>query len=250
MGYRIHSEYTMRLLAIGDIHGCATALKVLLAAVNPRAGDTIIGLGDYINKGPETKATLDQLIQLFDRKILIPLRGNHELKLMAAGKKGQTQAGGEILVDQQTLDSYGKDGHAGTLASIPRAHWQFVEHNCLNWLETGHHIFVHATLDPDKTLVEQPDSALFFNKFKNPQPHRSGKIVVCGHTPQRDGHPLNIGHAICLDTAACEGQWLTCLDVLSGQVWQANQHRELRVSQIGDYLKIRPTQRSLAVAAL
>ena len=52
----------MRLLAIGDIHGCATALEVLLAAVNLRAGGTIIGLGDYINKGPETKATLDKLI--------------------------------------------------------------------------------------------------------------------------------------------------------------------------------------------
>jgi serine/threonine protein phosphatase 1 len=240
----------MRLLAIGDIHGCATALEALLTAVNPRAGDTIIGLGDYINKGPEAKATLDKLIQLFDRKILIPLRGNHELKLMAAGKQGKPQAGGEILVDQHTLDSYGDKSNPGTLASIPRTHWQFVEHHCLNWLETDYHIFVHATLDPGKTLAEQPDSALFFNKFNNPQPHRSDKTVVCGHTPQRNGHPLNIGHAICLDTATCEGQWLTCLDVLSGQVWQANQYRELRMSQIGDYLKNGANQRSLAATAL
>jgi hypothetical protein len=153
----------MRLLAIGDIHGCATALEVLFAAVNLRAGDTVIALGDYINKGPETKATLDQLIQLFDKNILIPL----------------------FRVVQMSV------------------------------LHKPAHRY----------------------KFKAPKPHISGKTLICGHTPQRDGKPLNIGHAICLDAAACEGQWLTCLDVLSGQVWQANQKRELRISRIEDYLK-------------
>lgn len=227
----------MRLLAIGDIHGCATALEVLLAAVDLRAGDTIIGLGDYINKGPETKATLDKLIQLFDKNILIPLLGNHELKLISAGRQGQPQNKAEVLVDRPTLSSYGERGNPGTLASIPEAHWQFVQQHCRPWLETEGHIFVHATLDADKPLTEQPDTALFFDKFKDPKPHISGKTLICGHTPQRDGKPLNIGHAICLDTAACEGQWLTCVDVLSGQVWQANERRELRTSRIEDYLK-------------
>ena len=234
----------MRLLAIGDIHGCATALEVLLAAVNLRVGDTIIGLGDYINKGPETKETLNQLLQLFDKNILIPLLGNHELKLLSAGQQGQPQQGTEVLVDQHTLSSYGEGGNPGTLASIPEAHWQFVQQHCVPWLETEGHIFVHATLDADKPLTGQPDTALFFDKFKDPKPHISGKTLICGHTPQRDGKPLNIGHAICLDTAACEGQWLTCLDVLSGQVWQANQRRELRTSRIEDYLK--KAQTSLA----
>ena len=87
-------------------------------------------------------------------------------------------------------------------------------------------------------------TCLFFDKFKDPKPHISGKTLICGHTPQRDGKPLNIGHAICLDTAACEGQWLTCLDVLGGQVWQTNQRRELRTSRIEDYL--RKPQTSLA----
>jgi serine/threonine protein phosphatase 1 len=234
----------MRFLAIGDIHGCATALEVLLAAVDLRAEDTIVGLGDYINKGPETKATLDKLIQLFDKNILIPLLGNHELKLLSAGQKGQPQQGTEVLVDQHTLSSYGERDNPGTLASIPEAHWQFVQQHCLPWLETEGHIFVHATLDADRPLIEQPDTALFFDKLKDPKPHISGKTIICGHTPQRDGKPLNIGHAICLDTAACEGQWLTCLDVLSGQVWQANQRREVRISRIEDYLK--KAQTSLA----
>lgn len=227
----------MRLLAIGDIHGCATALQVLLSAVNLRPGDTLIGLGDYINKGPETKATLDQLIQLFDQNILIPLLGNHELKLLSAGQQGQPHNGIEVLVDRHTLSSYGEGGNPGTLASIPKAHWQFVQHHCLPWVETEDHIFVHATLDADKPLTGQPDTALFFDKLKAQKPHISGKTIICGHTPQRNGNPLNVHHAICLDTAACEGQWLTCLNVLSGQVWQANQQREIRTSCIEDYLE-------------
>lgn len=234
----------MRLLAIGDIHGCATALEVLLKVVDLRPGDKVISLGDYINKGPESSLVLDRLVQLFDQDILLPLRGNHELKLMAAGEKGQTQTSIETLVDCHTLASYGSQGQAGRLADIPEFHWQFVKHHCLNWVETEAHIFVHATLAADQPLIEQTERALFFDKFNDPLPHISGKTFICGHTPQKDGNPLNLGHAICLDTAACAGQWLTCLDVLSGQIWQANQQRDVRTSWIGDYLKLRQPNRN------
>jgi serine/threonine protein phosphatase 1 len=225
----------MRLFAIGDIHGCATALDVILAAICLRTGDRIVGLGDYINKGPATKAVLDRLVQLFDRGFLIPLIGNHELKLLEAGRINQTQTGSGVLVDAHTLDSYGSDNEARGLACISDEHWKFVQEDCLNWYTSEHHIFVHATLDADKPLSDQSSQALFWDKFIDPQPHLSGKIMICGHTPQRDGRPINLGHAICLDTAACEGHWLTCLEVNSGQVWQANQQGQLRISNIQDY---------------
>lgn len=226
----------MRLFAIGDIHGCATALEVILAAIGLRSGDKIVGLGDYINKGPETKQVLDKLIQLFEQGFLIPLWGNHELKLLEAGRLKQTQTATDTLVDVHTLDSYGSAHHVGSLGDIPDAHWQFVQKNCLPSFMSDRHIFTHATPDAGKSLSDQSNDALFWNKFVDPQPHISGKILVCGHTPQRSGKPINIGHAICLDTAACEGQWLTCLEVNSGQVWQANQQRHLRHSRIEDYL--------------
>ena len=59
-------------------------------------------------------------------------------------------------------------------------------------------------------------------------PHCSGKVVVCGHTQQRSGLPLNLGHAVCIDTWAYGQGWLTCLDVLSGRIWQANQAGRVR----------------------
>jgi serine/threonine protein phosphatase 1 len=70
---------------------------------------------------------------------------------------------------------------------------------------------------------------LYWEKFDHPPPHESGKIMVCGHTPQASGRPLDIGHAICIDTQAYKPSgWLTCLDVASGRYWQANQQGETR----------------------
>lgn len=229
-------DFRMRLLAIGDIHGCATALRTLLDEVNPQAGDTVITLGDYINKGPDSKTTVDILVQLFKQGLLIPLLGNHELKLLTARKKNRAKVGSKILVDQQTLSSYGNGQSRLGLDSIPEEHWNFLEQHCRKWVETEEYIFVHATLDPDKLLPNQSEQVLFWNKLNHPKPHISGKVVVCGHTPQRSGNPLNLGHTICLDTAASRGQWLTCLDLYSGQIWQANQLGKIRFSNIEDYL--------------
>lgn len=228
----------MRLFVIGDIHGCATALRVILAAINLEPGDRLVTLGDYINKGPDSKAVLEQLIRLTDAGLVIPLLGNHELKLLLAKRLGLLQIGDEILVDRQTLASYAEGHDQPGLDSIPDSHWRFVQDCCFNWLETERHIFVHATVDADQPMTKQSAQALFWNKLTDAMPHRSGKTLVCGHTPQRSGQPLNLGYAIGLDTAVCEGQWLTCLEVNSGQIWQSNQQGELRRSHIQDYRQI------------
>lgn len=243
----------MRLFAVGDIHGCATALDTLLAAIAPRPSDRIITLGDYINKGPNSKAVLDRLLDLSRWGLLIPLLGNHELKLLIAGRFGQAVVNGEVFVDRATLASY-----AGVppnlladpldLNVIPESHWNFLQNQCLRWFATEKHIFLHGTLSSQKTLLNQPDRAIFWDKLDQPQPHPSGKILVCGHTPQRSGYPLNLGHTLCLDTAACEGQWLTCLDVIHGNIWQANQQGQLRRSHLQDYGPIPPTFPHLAQA--
>jgi serine/threonine protein phosphatase 1 len=54
------------------------------------------------------------------------------------------------------------------------------------------------------------------------KPHKSGKILVVGHTAQKDGQVLNLGHLICIDTYCHGGGWLTALDVDTGHLWQAN----------------------------
>ena len=71
-----------RTIAIGDIHGCSAALAALVAAIEPSKDDTVITLGDYIDRGPDSRGVLDQLIALAARCRLIPLLGDHEEMLL------------------------------------------------------------------------------------------------------------------------------------------------------------------------
>ena len=89
--------------------------------------------------------------------------------------------------------------------------------SCSAYYETKTHFFVHANAYSDISLDDQPDLMLYWEQFNDSEPRESGKIMICGHTPQRGGVPRNIGHAVCIDTWAHGGGWLTCLDVNSGQ---------------------------------
>jgi serine/threonine protein phosphatase 1 len=220
----------MRVLAIGDIHGCSRALDTLLAAVDLRADDRLITLGDYVDRGPDSKGVLDRLLQLRRQKIdLIALRGNHDQMMLDARGHPGTDVCWLGWGGQETLDSYAPPDGQGTRADVPEEHWDFLEQGCVNWYETDTHFFVHANADPDLPLAEQPNYLLLWEKLAdNPQPHRSGKVMVCGHTAQRSGLPLDLGHTVCIDTWVYGDGWLTCLDVTSGRFWQANQNGQLR----------------------
>ena len=206
-----------RTIAIGDIHGCSAALAAILAAIDPRPDDTLIPLGDYIDRGPDSRGVIDQLLALESRCQLVPLLGNHELVLLgvAAGEMPMSfwieACGGAA-----TLASYG-----GLLENIPAAHWEFFR-NCRRYHETEKHIFLHANYDAELPLADQFDDALFWLHLDRiPPPHQSGKKVFVGHTPQRSGRILDAGHIICIDTFCCGDGCLTAYDVDSGQFWQA-----------------------------
>ncbi len=225
----------MRYLAIGDIHGCSQALNRLLTLVQPQPEDIIITLGDYLNKGPDSKGVIERLIQLSQTHQLIPLKGNHEVQLLQARNHHFAHSVELQYLGIETLISYSLPGGELTLANIPDSHWEFLEHTCLNSWETEYHIFVHANLDPKLPLTQQPDEHLFWEKFTQPRPHYSGKTMICGHTSQKSGKPLDLGHAVCIDTWACGGGWLTCLDVYGGQVWQTNQQGQVQISRIEQF---------------
>lgn len=223
----------MRTLAIGDIHGCRTALDHLLNVVNPLPGDTLITLGDYVDRGPDSKGVLDRLLELHAGEQLVPLRGNHELMMLAANERAQDMVGFWLECGGiETLASYGPEA---ALEDIPELHWNFLKHRCVDWHETERHIFVHANLHPDWPLHEQASRDLHWEPLvaNLHQPHISGKTMICGHTQQRSGKPLVLDRAICIDTWAYGNGWLTCLDVESGDWWQAN---ELRATRQGSLL--------------
>ncbi len=218
----------MRILAIGDIHGCFTALTALENYVPFSRGDRLVTLGDYVDRGPDSRAVIEWLIARKMNGTLIPLRGNHELMMCAARKTDRRYDEWVSCGGTAALKSYSRSRNGGELQDVPTSHWKFMERDCRPFYETKTHFFVHANAYPDIPLNEQPDYMLYWEQFNNPPPHESGGIMVCGHTPQRDGLPRNIGHAVCIDTRAHAGGWLTCLDVESGKYWQANEQRQTR----------------------
>ena len=225
-----------RLLAIGDVHGCSRALDLLLADVNPRGDDKIVTLGDYIDRGPDSKGVLDRLLDLHRADRLIALRGNHEMMLLAARRSPSDERYWRTFGGEEALASYSTGGRPATLDDIPERHWSFVQDICVDIYEGDTHFFVHASVLPDRPFANQPTHVLHWQTFADRGPHCSGKIMICGHTEQHSGVPLNIGHAVCLDTWVYGSGWLTCLDVTTGQLWQANQRGERRGGHLDTFL--------------
>ncbi|MEE2707671.1 MAG: metallophosphoesterase family protein [Planctomycetota bacterium] len=212
----------MRTLVIGDIHGCNDALLSLVEAIVLAPEDRLITLGDYVDRGPSSREVVDWLINWSKTGNLIPLLGNHEIMMASASEDSESRSFWSAVGGAETIDSYTPAGAEKSLDHVPKNHWEFFD-RCLPWYETESHIFVHAGLVANVDLDHQPEFSLFWERFENPQPHRSGKVMVCGHSPQDSGLPANLGHAVCIDTAACAGGWLTCLEPETGHYWQANQ---------------------------
>jgi serine/threonine protein phosphatase 1 len=218
----------MRELAIGDIHGCARSLETLLKVVRPEKADTVVFLGDYIDRGPDSCAVLDMILELHQRCTVIALTGNHEKMLLQA--RSEPAAFAEWLKQggHATLNSYALHGFRRDLGAIPERHWKLLSEQMLDYWETERHIYVHASIDPKLELDEQPDFLLFWQPFSNPTVHKSGKEIVCGHTSQKSGLPAVFEGGVCIDTKAYGGGWLTCFDSEARTFTQANERGEHR----------------------
>jgi len=217
------------ILAIGDIHGCRVALETMIEYAAPKLEDTVVTLGDYVDRGPDSKGVVDCLLEFRQSHKLIHLKGNHELQMEDAltGKRGYDFWLQGLVGGKETLDSYG-----GVFEAIPEEHWEFLK-SAGKLYECETHFFVHAGAEPNVPLSEQKESVVHWKRFYEASAHESGKTMVCGHTIQVD-LPVNLGHSICLDTCAYGGGWLTGLDVQSGVYYQTNESGDKRMGIIED----------------
>ncbi|MFO0956971.1 MAG: metallophosphoesterase family protein [Isosphaeraceae bacterium] len=209
-----------RTIAIGDIHGCAMALEALIAAIRPQPHDTIVTLGDYINRGPDSRCVLDQLINLERRCRVVPILGNHDQMLLDVHSGKYPIYWLLDIGGVATLNSY-RAGQDPSL--IPDEHYAFLE-SCRDYHENETHIFAHANYYPDLPMSEQHVGILRWESLRamTPGPHESGKVAILGHTSQKGGEILDLGHLVCIDTFCHGGGWLTALDPATGEVWQTN----------------------------
>jgi serine/threonine protein phosphatase 1 len=217
---------TARTLAIGDIHGCLAALEALLAAIRPRPDDTIVTLGDYVDRGPDCRGTFERLLDLGRQCHLIPLLGNHD-EMMLKVYDGQS----DLYVDwllfggDATLKSYDTEH----VEDVPPAHIEFLR-GCRLFHESQHHFFVHGNYRAELPLEAQRRETLLWSSLKTrqPGPHSSGKTAIVGHASQKSGEILELGYLKCIDTWCYGDGWLTAMEVESGQVWQANKSGTMR----------------------
>lgn len=209
-----------RTIAIGDIHGCSVALDALLNRIKPQPNDTIITLGDYIDRGPDSKGVLDRLIDLARHCRLVPILGNHDQMLLDVRSGTYPIYWFFDIGGTTTLDSYGP---GRDLSLIPEKHYEFLR-GCVDYHETETHIFTHANYFPDIPMAEQDGSTLRWESLRDmtPGPHESGKTVILGHTSQKTGEILDLDHLKCIDTFCYGGGWLTALEVRTREVWQVN----------------------------
>jgi serine/threonine protein phosphatase 1 len=218
---------TSRTIAIGDIHGCRAALEAILAAVEPGPADTIVTLGDYVDRGPDSRGVIERLLKLREQCRLVPLLGNHD-EMMLNVHDGHW----ELYVDwlmfggNATMESYDTERPE----DLPLQHIEFLR-NCRLVHETERHFFLHGNYRADVPLWQQPREIVLWESLKarQPGPHRSGKTAIVGHTSQKSGDILDLGYLKCIDTRCYGEGWLTALDVGSGEVWQADKGGAMRV---------------------
>jgi serine/threonine protein phosphatase 1 len=225
-----------RTIAIGDIHGCLAALDTLLAAIELCPDDTLVLLGDYIDRGPDTRGVIERLLGLRRHCQLVPLMGNHD-EMMLQVLDGQTQLYVDWLLfgGNATLKSYGNP----RLADIPADHVAFLR-SCPLYYEMERYFFIHGNYIAELPLADQPRETLLWDslKMRQPGPHCSGKMAILGHSSQKSGEILDLGYLKCIDTRCYDQGWLTALDVGSGKVWQADKKGERR-GERGEGLGIR-----------
>lgn len=204
----------VRLLAVGDIHGCRRQLAELLDRVGPTAGDRLVFLGDYVDRGPDSAGVVDDLIALRERfPETIFLRGNHEQMLLdvLAGDDPATfllNGGGKTIASYRARHAWPPpDAHVAFFEQLPVLH------------VTDGFLFAHAGLRPEVPAARQsPDDLLWTRREFLDSDYDWGKTVVFGHTPRQE--PLLTATRIGLDTGCVYGGALTCCDVLSRRIWQ------------------------------
>ncbi|MBU0664825.1 MAG: metallophosphoesterase [Proteobacteria bacterium] len=214
-----------KIFAIGDIHGCADKFENLLARLPFDASrDTLVVLGDYLDRGPGTREVLDQLCQLRATGTrLITLMGNHEYLFLEYHRRNDQALLPYLrrLGLENTLESYGGASLAelGDLSFMPEEHRDLLESLVPYW-ETEEYIFVHAGLRFDRSLAEQDISDLCEVREPFLSDERSfGKRIIFGHTPFAT--PLVTPNKIGIDTGAAYGNLLTAVELPSLRFYHA-----------------------------
>ncbi len=243
---------TEPIYAIGDIHGQAGMLDVALDRIERDGGSdaTVVFLGDYTDRGPDSKGVLDRLIAGRDAgRNWVFLKGNHD-RMFEWYMETPSKVDPYMMINlywlherlggDTTFESYGIDMsqkwrhfqlHELALETIPSSHVEFLKSLELTF-ESDHFFFCHAGIRPQVPLDRQDEEDLLwirneFHNFHLPHP----KIVVHGHTPVDQAE--HYGNRVNLDTGAGYGKPLTAAVFEGARCWVLNSEGRMPLNPAG-----------------
>jgi serine/threonine protein phosphatase 1 len=185
---------------IPDIHGRLDLLRDGLAEIAARSqgkGDTIVAIGDYVDKGPASRGVIELLLSGVGEDLhLVTLKGNHDAMMVGALRDPAKMAGWLAKGGDAALASYGGDP-----ASVPQAHIDWLDRLQPFHVDT-HRLYVHAGVDPKISLDGQSEETLLWKRYPKGSSEGFGNLhVVHGHDNHPDGPLLYEGRTN-LDTLA------------------------------------------------
>lgn len=169
------------------MHGCANELRLLLNRLPRSADATIVFLGDYIDRGPQSREVIDTILELRSQCNVVALMGNHEAMFLDYLQAPESRAAGLFIYNggSATLASY---ANAEGEVEIPSEHLTMMRSMPLRY-ETEHNIFVHAGLPQiplDQLDLVRDRSIMLWTRGRFlTTDYDWGKVVVHGHTPVR-----------------------------------------------------------------
>ena len=236
MSPRRNPKLEGRLFAIGDIHGCPDELRAILKAIAPVAGDTIVFVGDYVDRGPSARDVVEMALDLEQGPAeCVFLKGNHEDMMMSyLGRPGNYGESFLFNGGIATLDSYGlREGDLENAAErLPDRHMDFMGRLAVSYLRPPY-LFVHAGIMPTRQLEEQQtEDMLWIRQEFIFNPHRIDATVVFGHTPMR-GVMIDLPYKLGIDTGLVYGGKLTCVEFNEGVLYQVQRgHKSVKTRSI------------------
>ncbi len=181
-----------RYIAITDIHGELGKLECVLSKIETRDDDIFVFMGDYIDRGPDSKGVIDRVIKQGKSHKCIYLIGSHEYAYLHA-------RGGDEYYDYlfwnyggpATVKSY------GSFENIYKVHGEFLDNLKFYYL-TDKYFFVHAGINPKYSLENQNETDFVYIRgaFYN-HPHNLPQKIIFGHTEFSE--PLIQNDKICID---------------------------------------------------
>jgi len=205
--------------AIGDVHGLLPKLRRLIVRCEKHAAGrpmTLVLLGDYIDRGPQSAGVIRYLIDLQSRLggRVVALKGNHEAMALDVVDGAMPEDFWLVQGGAETLTSY----RVAAARELPRLHLDWMRSLPLSH-DDGRRFFVHAGIDPEKPFDAQDDRDLIWIREPFLSDRRDhGRLIVHGHTPLAGGAPDLRSNRLNLDTGAVYGGPLTAAVFTDGQV--------------------------------